>query len=463
MSIKESTRHQDDRKNQEEDRDPCGERFDYLSDLEKPLDEDKVKAARRILEQLRRPYLRRPGVVGIDVGYRLLQGEDRFKDEVAIRVHVRKKLNGTILEKEKQLSFSKEKGARVAGYELGFREHSEEVDGEEKTWVTVNEIPIDVVEAQYLPSDEIRTLRPRPNNGHFFNDDQLKRLTQRSVSPLVGGLSVGNGQGPAGTLGAVVWDRTDGTPCLLSNWHVLAGSVRATVGQPCFQPAIFDGGQEASDAVATLKRWIFDQDGDAALAEILPGHDYCAGEILGLRFPVMECIEPKLGMEVRKWGRTTGFTRGFVDGIDFSGTLDYGDAGIQSFENQIHIAPRCRGTQVSAPGDSGAVWVHSSTNEHTDVEHYYAVALHFAGDVPGSASGEYAIASSIQELSKRLQFGVRPVFVPPEGYVAQGRRRTELRKLNGRTGGLIQPEGLATGDRNGGPQPTPEPITGGGG
>ena len=88
---------------------------------------------------------------------------------------------------------------------------------------------------------------------------------RRRLDPLVGGISIGSPSTPVGTLGALVWDKTDGTICILSNRHVLAGNPHAEAGSPCFQPGRFDRGT-STDVVARLKRWSFDNETDAAIA-----------------------------------------------------------------------------------------------------------------------------------------------------------------------------------------------------
>lgn len=226
-------------------------------------------------------------------------------------------------------------------------------------------VPIDVINAQYRPAishpggdgrsgvfvDEPQRSDELPNTENLL-------IGRGRVSPLVGGISVGSVTNQAGTLATIVWDRTDGTPCMLSNWHVLAGSSHAKVGQPIYQPARFDGGTE-TDVVGHLKRWHFGEQGDAALAELTHGRPYATGEVLGLWSSIAGTIEPRLNLEVRKWGRSTGFTKGFIDGIDLATNIEYGSGVVRSFRNQFHIAPLYLGEDVSQVGDSGSLVVTS--------------------------------------------------------------------------------------------------------
>lgn len=224
-------------------------------------------------------------------------------------------------------------------------------------------VPFDVPGAEYAP-----TISPQRGPGIFVEarrkaievgDQELLRTGRSRVEPVVGGVSVGGPLGTAGTLAGVVWDRTDGEPCLLSNWHVLSGRVSARQGEPCYQPAIFDGGTEA-DIVGHLERWRLDENGDVALAKIVPHRPYASLEVLGLWHPVSDTTAPELGMIVRKWGRTTGFTKGFVDGVQLAVNIDYGDGRVRAFRNQFHIASVKLGVPFSQPGDSGAMVVTSS-------------------------------------------------------------------------------------------------------
>ena len=227
-------------------------------------------------------------------------------------------------------------------------------------------VPIDVINAEYNPSAanhpggdaDSGVFVGEPRRSDELSDAEVDLIGRGRVNPLVGGISVGSITGQAGTLGTIVWDRTDGTPCVLSNWHVLAGTPTAQVGQPTYQPALFDGGTE-DDVVAHLKRWRLGTEGDAAIAELSGSRDYASGEVLGLWHPISGYLAPKLNMEVRKWGRTTGFTQGFVDGIHLATNIDYGRGVVRYFKEQFHIAPLVRGQDVSQVGDSGSLVVTS--------------------------------------------------------------------------------------------------------
>lgn len=70
------------------------------------------------------------------------------------------------------------------------------------------------------------------------------------------GISLGHYKITAGTLGAIVTDRTTGEKLILSNNHVIANSNDALVGDAILQPGPTDGGQNPADLVARLERFV---------------------------------------------------------------------------------------------------------------------------------------------------------------------------------------------------------------
>ncbi len=70
------------------------------------------------------------------------------------------------------------------------------------------------------------------------------------------GVSIGHTGITAGTLGTVVRDRNTGELMLLSNNHVFADSNDGRSGDAILQPAPLDGGNQPSDIVARLDRFV---------------------------------------------------------------------------------------------------------------------------------------------------------------------------------------------------------------
>jgi len=394
----------------------------------------------RALRLHRRRLLRFPGVTAVDLGYKITEGV--FTDTLAVRVHVEYKKDPGYLKQRK--------------HEL-IPEWVEPDKVREPATRSERSVPVDIIEANY----RISAITSLPRRGAALERPRkLSEVNRRlRLDPLVGGISIGNPFMPVGTLGALVWDKTDGSVCILSNWHVLAGSLQAEVGTPCFQPGLFDQGR-SSDVVARLKRWSFDGQTDAAIAELTGSRHYCAGEILLLFQQIAGVCNPHLGMEVLKSGRSTGVTQGFIDGLFFSTAIEYGGGFLQMFEDQIHIAPLRPEDEstpvesISAPGDSGAVWV--TKNSHG----YLAVGLHFAGDLPHSAFGEYALANPMTIVKRRLNFSFRPLFLEVRDEdVASPRVQIEQHSTRVGPVGVIG-GGSLTGS---GDQGDPRPINPGGG
>ena len=162
----------------------------------------QVEEAIRQLNGIRANWLRRPEVTAVDVGYKITKGE--LTNEVAVRVHVKRKRPVESLSKHEILSDS-EQPTRLGNFN------------------------VDVIEAEYGPAD---ALPVEADEEALAVEAAVDRKSR--VDPLVGGVSVGNPRISAGTLGAIVWDRNDCSVCLLSNWHVLVGSKTAAAGEAIY-------------------------------------------------------------------------------------------------------------------------------------------------------------------------------------------------------------------------------------
>jgi len=335
----------------------------------------KVEDAIKALKSVRRDWLRRDGCTAVDVGFKIK--DRKVTDDLALRFHVRRKLPM----------------ADLAGHEAVGAKGANKIAG----------FPIDVIEAEYGCNDQpIRTpalLEPEAA-------DRRSRL-----DPLVGGVSCGNSLlGGAGTIGAIVFDKATGGACILSNWHVLAGRRAAVVGETILQPGTLDGGG-AGDHVGTLLRFRLDRDMDAALARLSNERER-SRDLLELE-PLRGIEEPELGMRVEKSGRTTAVTRGIIDGVAMTVSIDYrGDTGVQTLDDQIRIVPRppwpAEEDEISSGGDSGSVWINEGTRR--------AVGLHFAGETSPAPSDEHAIANKMSVVADGLNFSVLPLFRPNDNF-----------------------------------------------
>jgi hypothetical protein len=241
------------------------------------------------------------------------------------------------------------------------------------------------------------------------------------------GVSIGHYKVTAGTLGAIVTDRTTGEKLILSNNHVLANSNDALVGDAILQPGTADGGQNPADVIAKLERFVrltytddpakpvpgptpggsggcdivniiiaitnaiasllgsgrrmtstaagSPQAAPVPAAAAVPDNDVdCAlakpinpnnftGEILGIG-KISGTKPVTLGQKLRKTGRTSGYTEGTVSLLNATISVAYGSHTAR-FVGQVVASPMSQG------GDSGSLIVDGTENK--------AVGLLFAG------------------------------------------------------------------------------------
>ena len=218
--------------------------------------------------------------------------------------------------------------------------------------------------------------------------------------PAPGGVSIGHINITAGTLGCLVLKGDE--LFILSNNHVLADSNLGKKGDPIIQPGKHDGGTLA-DQIAILEEFVSIDFGtspptcpvaktveqllnaiakgigsshrvvsyqesegenrvDAALARPL-SLDLVERRILNIGVP-KGSREATLGTNIKKSGRTTGFTTGRITQIDATVQVSYGSAGTATFTDQFVAGG------MSAGGDSG-----SAVLDEED----YVIGLLFAG------------------------------------------------------------------------------------
>ena len=264
------------------------------------FDDGKVEKAIKELEKVREEWLKHPEVEAVDVGYRIREETRHRDDELAIRVHVRRKRPFEALREDERFN------NRVKQKFLG----------------ESPKFPIDVVEAAYQPNESRGAVIEAGGEPREIN-------RRRKVDPLVGGISISCHRGGfGGTLGAIVYDCTDGQPCILTNWHVLAGSHEREKKGSIIQPGIRHGGLLSRHKVGKVRRCVLDKHIDAGLAELLVEEESKRNyslDIMGLES--IEGVEkPKLGMEVVKSASESGVTKGMIDGISASLKITY-DSG----------------------------------------------------------------------------------------------------------------------------------------
>ena len=251
---------------------------------------------------------------------------------------------------------------------------------------TIDGVPTDVIEAE---------------PAFALNCSDQRQTRQR---PIVAGISSGHRDITAGTLGCFCRSTNilDDTSAVfaLSNNHVYANVDAALIGDPLYQPGPRDGAG-VSDYFAKLHRFVPIKLGglqanrvDAAIGSILPSVDY-TNEICQIG-SISGTLTAEEDMEVRKHGRTTGYTEGYIDDISYDAIIgmDHNDSSVIAlFENQLRIV-----SSSSQPfglgGDSGSAVVHRTEDK--------VVGLYFAGP----SSGAYGIANRIEDVINELEVSI---------------------------------------------------------
>ncbi|MDJ0647734.1 MAG: hypothetical protein QNJ60_03425 [Xenococcaceae cyanobacterium MO_188.B19] len=217
------------------------------------------------------------------------------------------------------------------------------------------------------------------------------------VRPCPGGYSLGHGDITAGTLGCLVKDKRNNKPVILSNNHVLANTNQATAGDPIYQPGPDDEEPDPSNIIAKLTRFypINFEEGvnnliDAAIAtplEPIAANVVYAikdmGEPSNVPTEMRDITVNDLGQFVRKSGRTTEHTTGYIATVGFSGLIKYSLFEKAYFVDQIVIEQVLPEEDISAPGDSGSAVLDQDNK---------LIGLLFAGSDRDEANGQPATA-----------------------------------------------------------------------
>jgi hypothetical protein len=251
---------------------------------------------------------------------------------------------------------------------------------------TLNEFALTIYVKKKLPLAKLKALDAVPS---FVASDAGSPITTDVVefgiirpdsnvrrTPIEPGYSISHFTGDTGTLGAIV--TRNGKYFVMSNSHVLARAGRAAKGDAIIYPGFDDGGKKPKNVIATLSEFVKlktrgANSVDTAIAEIVTVLlTKVKADVPGIGL-VSKTIKAKVGMNVKKLGRTSGMTKGTVVSTKFRPLrLPYDGVGDVSFEDQILF------TRFTKPGDSGSLVV--------DVESKKAVGLHFASASGGSVS-----------------------------------------------------------------------------
>jgi hypothetical protein len=200
-----------------------------------------------------------------------------------------------------------------------------------------------------------------------------KPAGQRRLRPARPGCSIGfqfpdaqAGELMAGTLSALV--KADGLIYILSNNHVLANENALPPGTPIFQPGLLDGGDPATDRIATLSRFVPLETGkpnyvDCALAAIVDPSTAIPTLLPKIgRLSSADPIQAAEDMPVEKTGRATGYTMGVISDVSATIPVQF-ELGTLMFEDQILI--RSDAGAFSDGGDSGSLVVDRDSGRAT--------------------------------------------------------------------------------------------------
>jgi len=341
----------------------------------KTPDKAILDQTRDYLKRHRERWLRDTNITSVGIGYKVTE-EKGHTGELCIQFTVRKKGDTAALE--------------AAG--INTTPISPECKLDDDTVIKT-----DVLERTYGPSYDILKSYSRETKRAAPPDYLIRRALQ---DPMMPGISVSNTKGTAGTFGAVVYDRRDGAPYILSNWHVLHGD-DGEIGDPVMQPGPYDRGDPVADVCGHLVRSHLGLDGDCAIASIENrGFDE---DVQGLLVHPELVARPELGDTVVKSGRTTGVTYGLVERVDVVVKIHYGSRTgvrqVEGFEIRPDPSYPAERGEISMGGDSGSLWL---IHKGGDASDGIAAGLHFAGETDSRPSAEHAIACYIDRVLDKL-------------------------------------------------------------
>jgi endonuclease G, mitochondrial len=362
-------------------------------------DADQEDQLVNLLRRKAQDYLRMPNVTSVGIGRRIKDGKET--DELTIQFTVERKLAPQALALENIPPLP--------------------------TTITADdgtEIPVDVLERSYRASyrilDESELVQARAAEAL-----PPARARRSRLDTLLPGISVSHVDGTAGTFGAVVYDALNGTPYILSNWHVLHGPTGA-IGDNIVQPGPFDDGTIISNVMGRLVRSHLGVAGDCAVCSIIGRQ--LNDRILELDVVPKRIAKATLGDEVVKSGRTTGVTYGIVNRVGVVTKINYGGSigtqQIGGFEIGVNQEKPPSNGEISMGGDSGSLWLIDTADVDKDV----AVGLHFAGEMNPNPAAEHAVACAIHSVLQKLQVSFRNPLAEPEAASRRTARPSQRRR-----------------------------------
>lgn len=326
-------------------------------------DKARIQAAVR---QVAETYLRDPNINSVGIGYKIADGKQN--DALALQFTVARKFAPQELEAVETQPIPQSIEANGIAFET------------------------DVLERDFERHAE--TVSP-----------ETKDERKRRLEPIMPGVSIGNVNTTAGTLGCVVRESASGQLRLLSNWHVFNGAT-GKLGDSIVQPGPYDDNRTKRNECGRLVRSFLGLAGDCAIASIVRRR--VRPEILGLGVTVRRLGDPQLGDRVVKSGRTTAATYGLVTRVHTITKLDYDHLGQQEIGG-FEIGPDDKNPaehgEISMGGDSGSAWMAvSREGKPQDM----MLGLHFAGET--AEPTEFALACYASSVFEKLE--IAPLDAP---------------------------------------------------
>lgn len=252
----------------------------------------------QLLPQAEEILMKIPGVVGVGIGIKRTDNE--LTETTAYRVYVQRKKPTDDVPPDQQIP--------------------EEVLG----------VPTDVIE-MVITTSSVDTAEYRP---------------------VKGGIQIGNGSGAVGTLGCMAIRTSDSAKVLLSNHHVMMAGGKV-VGDKIGQPDYCESCCCSCGEVGTIAKGEIGGLVDCAIA-VLKGDITSVNQINQIGDTAGKAVAIKTET-VRKTGRTTGFTTGIVEDINFPTRNEKGTV----FNGQLLISPVAGIAKFSDSGDSGSAIVNA--------------------------------------------------------------------------------------------------------
>jgi hypothetical protein len=168
----------------------------------------------------------------------------------------------------------------------------------------------------------------------------------------------------AATLGCRVKD-ANGNIFALSCNHVYALENKGQNGvTPASQPSSLDDGCkiEAANDIGLLYNFVkvnFSGESNVVDCAIVKTTTALVGNATpsdGYGAPKSSTVGATLGQKVQKYGRTTGYTTGTVNGVNVTVYVGY-DTGVAIFTDQIEVQGTGGAPSLGQPGDSGSLVV----------------------------------------------------------------------------------------------------------